>query len=93
MTYKILPYTYQQAKRLGVRVSQSTNPKYKIDVYDKNGVFLCHIGATGYSDFPTFKEERGLEYALRRRRLYKMRHEKDRHIKGSKGYYADQLLW
>jgi hypothetical protein len=25
--------------------------------------------------------------------LYKGRHEKDRHIVGSAGYYADKILW
>jgi len=91
--YKILPYTYEKAKRLGVQVFPSDNPKYKIEVYDKDGVFLCYIGDPSYSDFPHYKEERGLEYALRRRQLYKQRHEKDRHIKGSRGWFADNLLW
>ena len=28
-----------------------------------------------------------------RRRLYKIRHEKDRHIKNTAGYFADRILW
>jgi len=44
-------------------------------------------------DFPTFKRKFGKEYADRRRKLYKQRHEKDRHIRGSAGYYADKILW
>ena len=28
-----------------------------------------------------------------RRRLYKLRHEKDRHIKYSPGWFSDQYLW
>jgi len=35
----------------------------------------------------------GKEYADERRRLYKMRHEKDRNKVGSPGFYADKLLW
>jgi hypothetical protein len=51
------------------------------------------IGARGMNDFPTYMKTRGKKYAKTRRRLYKMRHEKDRHVKGSNGYYADVLLW
>lgn len=28
-----------------------------------------------------------------RRKRYKQRHEKDRHLKGSAGWFADQILW
>ena len=31
--YKITPYTYSQAKRLGVTIKPSTNPTKKIDVF------------------------------------------------------------
>jgi len=54
---------------------------------------LASVGANGNNDFPTFMEKRGIPYAKTRRRLYKQRHEKDRHIKGTKDWYADQLLW
>jgi hypothetical protein len=47
----------------------------------------------GYNDYPTFIRKKGIEYADVRRRLYKMRHEKDRHERGTAGYYADKLLW
>lgn len=91
--YDIKPYTYQQAKLLGVVVKPSDNPKYKISVYDKNGDFITNVGATGYKDYPTYLKEDGEEVAKERRRLYKIRHEKDRHEKGTRGYYADKLLW
>ena len=93
MTYKILPYSYHKADLLGVQIFPSDNPKYKIEVYDNEGIFLCYIGASGYKDFPTYMEERGMEYANKRRALYKIRHDKDRHEKGTRGYYADQILW
>jgi len=92
-TYKIKPYTYRRAKQLGVQVFPSVNPKYKIEVYDKNGFFITNIGASGYKDYPTYVEEEGLDYAKKRRELYKIRHDKDRHTKGTAGYYADKLLW
>jgi hypothetical protein len=91
--YYILPYTYQRAKDLGVQVFPSDNPKYKIEVYDKDGIFITYAGAKGYSDFPHYIESHGETYANNRRRLYKIRHQKDRIKVGSRGYYADQLLW
>jgi len=91
--YDILPYTYYKAKQLGVHVFPSDNPKYKLEVYDADGLFLCYVGAASYSDYPHYVQSHGKQYADKRRQLYKQRHEKDRHHIGSKGYYADQLLW
>lgn len=90
--YKIKKYTYNKAKKLGLEVKPSTNKTKKIDVY-KKGKKVAAVGAAGMNDYPTYIEKRGPQYAKTRRRLYKMRHEKDRHIKGSHGWYADQLLW
>jgi hypothetical protein len=93
MTYNITTYTKKQAKRLGVQVFPSDNPKYKLEVYDKNGLFITYCGGGGYKDYPTYIEERGKEYADKRRALYKIRHQKDRTKVGSRGWFADQLLW
>ena len=90
--YKIKQYTREQAKKLGVEVKASTNSKKKLDVF-KNGSKIASIGAIGYDDYPTFVQKYGKEYADERQRLYKSRHEKDRHYTGSPGYYADKLLW
>lgn len=92
MPYTITNYTYRQAKKFGVTVRPSTNKTKKIDVY-KKGKKVASVGAQGMNDFPTFMKLKGKKYAQTRRRLYKMRHEKDRHVKGSKGWYADKLLW
>ena len=92
MPYTITSYTYKQAKKLGVTVKPSTNKTKKIDVY-KKGKKVASVGARGYRDFPTFMKLNGKKDAQTRRRLYKMRHEKDRHVKGSRGFYADKLLW
>jgi hypothetical protein len=90
--YNITPYTCKKAKKLGVQVKHSTNKTKKIDVY-KKGKKIASVGDYGMNDFPTYKQKFGLKYAKTRRRLYKMRHEKDRHQKWSNGWLADQLLW
>jgi hypothetical protein len=93
MKYQILPYTEQKALELGVKVYASDNPKYKLEVYDWNGNFITYCGANGYYDYPHYLKDYGRGYANYRRKLYKQRHEKDRHKVGSRGYYADNLLW
>lgn len=92
MAYQITAYTRKQAKKLGVVVKPSKVAGKKIDVY-KNGEKVASVGALGMGDYPTFIREKGKTYADIRRSLYKQRHEKDRHIKGSNGFYADKLLW
>jgi hypothetical protein len=89
--YNISDYSYKQAKKLGVNIKPSSNSKKKIDVY-KDGLKIASIGAIGYKDYPTYlKEDKDL--AMIKRKNYKKRHEKDRHVKGSNGYYADKILW
>jgi hypothetical protein len=92
LPYVILPYTKRQAKKLGVQVEPSLIPTKKIDVY-KGDKLLCSVGARGYGDYPTFWKEYGKAYADRKRTYYKKRHESDRHKVGSRGWFADQLLW
>jgi hypothetical protein len=90
--YEIQPYTKKQAKKLGVKVEPSLIPSKKIDIY-QDGKLLASVGARGMKDYPTYIKERGLEYAEKRRALYKIRHKKDKDIVGSRGWFADQLLW
>ena len=90
--YKIKNYTLKKAKQLGVIVKHSTNNTKKIDVY-KHGKKIASIGARGMNDYPTYIKKKGISYAKTRRRLYKMRHERDRHTKWSNGWLADKLLW
>jgi hypothetical protein len=97
MAYKILPYSFRKAKELGVVIKPSSNILKKIDVF-KNGKKVASVGARGMNDYPTYlaKEKKGYfdkGYADKRRKLYKERHEKDRRVFGSAGYYADKLLW
>lgn len=93
--YNILDYTFAKAKDLNVDVKPSMNPNKKIDVF-KNGKKIASIGATGYSDFPTYIKTKGLEYALTRRRLYYARHKNEANIKDGNftpSFYAKYLLW
>lgn len=90
--YVITAYTRNRAKKLGLVVKPSTNASKKIDVF-KNNDKIASIGGAGYSDYPTYIKTHGKEYADKRRVLYKIRHEKDRHVPGSNGFLADQLLW
>ena len=91
--YKILPYTQAQARRLNVRVKPSSRKGKKIDVYDGKGNFITSVGAKGYLDYPTYKKLFGKQVAEKRRRLYKIRHQADRSVRRSPGWYADKLLW
>lgn len=93
MAYKITAYTKEQARKMGVQVRPSMTKGKKIDVFDNDGKKLASIGAIGYGDYPTFRKERGQRFADQRRQAYKKRHEKDRHKKGTPGWFADNLLW
>jgi hypothetical protein len=61
-------------------------------VYKKNKK-IASVGANGMNDYPTYILKNGLKYAKTRRRLYRIRHEKDRHKRLSNGWLADKLLW
>jgi hypothetical protein len=88
----ITKYTYRKAKKIGVTVKKSTNKDKKLDVYKGNHK-IASVGAYGMNDYPTYIKTKGLSYANKRRKLYKIRHEKDRKKKWSRGWLADQLLW
>jgi hypothetical protein len=67
--------------------------KKKIEIYDEDGLYMFSIGDKRYKDYSIYLAEKGKEYADNRRRLYKIRHEKTRHKRGSPSYYADRILW
>jgi len=93
MPYKIKAYSFSQADKLGVIIKPSKVLGKKIDVFNKKGEKIASIGAIGYGDYPTFISEKGKDFADKRRKAYKIRHEKDRHVRGSAGFYADKILW
>lgn len=90
--YIITNYTRKQAKKHGVSVVISKTRGKKLDVF-KNGKKIASIGSSSYGDFPTFTRKYGKSFANKRKKLYKIRHNKDRKKIGSAGYYADRLLW
>lgn len=92
LKYTITDYTKRQARKFGVKVKNSTLKNKKIDVF-KNGSKIASVGAVGYSDYPTYIKSHGRKYANTRRKLYRIRHERDRHIADTPGFYADKLLW
>ena len=92
--YEIKPYSFARAKAIGVLIQPSSYAKYKIDVFDKDSKqYITSIGAARYPDYPTYYETHGEAYAENRRALYKLRHDKDRHVVGSRGWHTDQILW
>ncbi len=90
--YKITDRQKRNAESLGVTIKPSTNKSKKIDVF-KNGKKIASIGAMGYNDFDIYLRTRGMAYADERRRLYKIRHAKDRNKIGTPGFFADRILW
>lgn len=92
MAYKPTKRQLLNAQKLGVMIVPSSNFRKKLDVL-RNGRKISEIGATGYMDYDQYIRTEGLAFANERRRLYKLRHEKDRHRKGTAGYYADKILW
>lgn len=92
MAYTITTYTKKQAKKHGLTVKQSKVKGKKIDVF-KNGKKVASVGAIGYGDYPTFTRTKGKEFANKRRKAYKKRHQKNRTKRGTPGWYADKLLW
>jgi len=90
--YEISEYSKIKASKLGVDIKPSNMKGKKIDVF-KDGKKITSIGAKGYKDYPTYIKEKGKSYADERRKLYKDRHQKDRTKYGSRGWYADKILW
>ena len=90
--YKIKPYSFEQAKILNVEIKPSRFAHKKIDVF-KKGELIASIGDSSYLDYPSYILERGQVYADQKRKAYKKRHEKDRKVKDSKGYFASRILW
>lgn len=90
--YTITNYTRKQARKYGVTVKRSQTRGKKIDVF-RHGKKVASVGAIGYGDYPTFMRKYGRAYASKKRRLYKIRHTRDRTRHGTPGFYADKLLW
>lgn len=86
--YNILPYSFEQAKKLGVEIKPSTVKGKKIDVF-KNNKKITSIGAIGYGDYPHYLQE-DKKLAKQKRSNYKARHKNNT---GVAGFFASNLLW
>ena len=75
-----------KAAKLGVSIKPSTLKYKKLDVFNKAGDKVASVGDIRYSDFNQHGDSE-------RRRRYKARHEKHRHIVGTPSYFADRILW
>ena len=73
------------AKKLGVSIKPSSVKHKKLDVF-KNDKKIASIGDIRYSDFLQSGDKKA-------QAAYKKRHQKDRMVVGSAGYYADKILW
>jgi hypothetical protein len=89
MSYKITNYTKEKAKKLNVDIKLSSVKNKKIDVF-KNDKKIASVGHINYKDYPTYILSNGIKIANERKRLYNIRHKKD---KGINGFYAKNLLW
>ena len=90
--YKITDYSIKQAKKLHVDIKPSKKKNKKIDIY-KDDKYIASIGDSRYFDYATYIKLIGKKEADKHRYRYKKRHEKDRHIKNSASFFADQILW
>ena len=87
--YKIKQEQRKRAKEIGVEIKPSTKGNFKLDVYS-NERLIASVGHKQYSDYATYKETRGLAFAVVRRAAYFRRHQND---KGLRGLLVKFLLW
>lgn len=72
--YQIREYTYHQAVVNNLTIYPSENPRWKLEVYNATGVFICYCGNSRLKDYPTYLEEKGLYIACRKRYQWFRRH-------------------
>lgn len=92
MSYQIKPAQRSRARAIGVSIKPSKVKGKKLDVF-KGDKKVASIGALGMGDFETFKKTKSSEFANKRRKAYKQRHQKTRTKVGTPSYYADKILW
>ena len=92
--YEIYPRQERNATRENVIIFPAhKDSKKKIEVYSADGLYMFSIGDKRYKDYSMYLEEKGKEYADNRKRLYKIRHQKTRHKKGTPSWFSDRILW
>jgi hypothetical protein len=93
MSYHIDDGAYNIARKMGLHICVATNPKYKIEIYDGDGIYLTQVGARGYKDYWQYLREEGNVVANKRRSAYAKRHHKEMEKKDSRGYLVGKILW
>ena len=76
----------ENAKKIGVTVKPSTVKNKKLDVFNKDNKKIASIGDKRYDDYLTTNDDK-------KKANYKKRHEKNRKVVNTPGYYADKILW
>ena len=92
MPYQIKANQRKRAAAIGVTIKPSNNKGKKLDVF-KNDKKVASIGALGMSDYETYRKTKGDEFANKRRKAYKARHQKTRTKVGTPAYFASKILW
>lgn len=90
--FKPDPIHFKNASKLGVEIKPSKLKNKKLDIF-KDDKKIASIGDTRYNDYRSYIKSDGLAFANERKRLYKIRHNKDKDNVGSKSFYADRILW
>lgn len=98
--YIIRDWTNKQAKKHKLTIFPAEDNKTKLEVYDDKGLYLANVGALGYLDYAQYLDMEKADLvpegtANERRRLYHLRHEKERgyNTKNTKSWLAKTLLW
>lgn len=93
--YPITKRQYAIARKIGIHIFPSDKEKFKIDIYDGEGMYHCSIGSSKYMDYFLYMNDKtkGKEYAEARKRFYYIRHKKDLERIGSKGWFSWKILW
>ena len=91
MLYDIKDYSYARAEKIGVIIRPSEKKHKKIDVFDKQGNYICSIGAKKMSDYPTYIQSHGLEFANERRKRFYQRF--NNITKDTPLWYCAVILW
>lgn len=92
MVFKPVTEHFRNAKKIGVSIKPSKVKGKKLDVF-LEGEKVASIGDTKYMDYQSYKEEKGLDFANNRRRLYRIRHGSDMNKVGTPSYFASKILW
>jgi len=90
--FKPDPAHFKNASKLGVSIKSSKSKNKKLDVF-RGDEKIATIGDSRYNDYRSYIKKEGLEYANERKRLYKIRHNKDKDKTGTASFFADKILW